>query len=108
MGLRERNPLLEQTRTAREIVSSLLPEIGYLNEEAALIEAAARRQNLTEADGNDLLLRAVAAQAAVQRIEQRLNGALVGQPSEILGHGRIKDVRAAIEATRARLVRLGA
>jgi hypothetical protein len=83
MGLRASNPSLEQTRAVREAISSLLPEVGAATEEAALIEAAATRQHLTEAGMRRLLERALAAQSRLQRIEQQLESALVGQPSEI-------------------------
>jgi hypothetical protein len=107
MGLRQTNPLHEQMRAASEIISPMLSEISHLNQEAARIAAAAHRMNVSEADRRELLLRAAAAQAALQRIERRLDGALVGQPSEIVQHGRIKDIRAAMGATRARIEQLG-
>jgi hypothetical protein len=108
MGLRASNPSLEKTRAVREVISSLLPEIGAVNEEVALIEAAAGRQHRTQADMRRLLERALAAQTRLQRIEQQLGSALVGQPNEIANHGRIRDVRAAIRIARERLERLGA
>jgi hypothetical protein len=96
------------TRSVREIIAPLAPEFARLNEQAAIIAATATRINIGETEGRERLCRANEAQIALQRLEQQLEGALIGQPIEIADHDRIRDVRAAIAAIRARLREFGA
>jgi hypothetical protein len=96
------------TRRAREIVEPLAHQLAHLNEELALIAAAVNRTNLTDAEGRDALRRAIEAHSALNRLDQQLEAALRHQPSEVCGHGHIKDVRASIVALRAKLEAVGA
>lgn len=108
MQLRSQNVETQISIGAREVIGPYVPEIGRVNAEVARLLATHDRPNLSEADGAALLSKAIAASLALTRIEREIDGALRGLPSEIAQHGRVRDLRAAIDAIRGRLVQLGA
>lgn len=85
-------------RAARAIVAPFTDEIGDLNREAARILGARSASPLSDEEGLGLLQRSAAVLAALSRIDQMLEAALIGQPTEVAGHSRINDVRGSIEA----------
>ncbi len=103
MKKRSISPSTILARSAREIVTPLSEEVSTLNEEAARIVATRLLPRLSEEDSRAWLLRATAVEVGLNRIEGQLVAALAGQPSEIAEHGRVRDLRQAIQAVRRRL-----
>ena len=103
MLTRSANRSAELARAARKIITPFITEMGRLNEEAARIGAIRLHSHLTDADGHEALRKTAEIEAALLRIERQFESSLVGQPTEVVKHGRIRDLRAAIGATRRRL-----
>jgi hypothetical protein len=96
------------SRSVREIIAPLAPDLWRVNAEAAMLAAAPLRPQLTEVESRNRLHRVSELQTTLSRLERQLQAALIGQPSEIAEHDRIRDLRAAMAAIHARLVGLGA
>jgi len=106
--IRAPSPAHARMRVVRQMLDPMTDDLGRLNQRVAAMGALKRRVQITGENRDDIPRQIGEAQTVLGSLAKQLDAALVGQPIEIVEHGRVKDVRATMAALRIRLAALAA